>query len=181
MPRYLPLSLRALVGLVVLMGMFSYGSPADAAERVVLKYRFLRETISVRELRSLADTGEVSTKLQVYLKLAKRDPQELRRALTQEVKVNPNFLYRVLNTPVGGGMLDEVSQVIHTPSNRANRESLRSAIVSSALADEKITLIETLENYPTSEVIVEGDRLVEVAQRMTRVLGRLPSIPNIRL
>jgi len=75
-------------------------------------------------------------------------------------------------------MLDQVSQVVHTPTNRANRESLRSALVSSALPDGKITLIETLEKYPTQEVHVEGDRIAEFVDNMRRVFGRLP---NIRL
>lgn len=76
-------------------------------------------------------------------------------------------------------MLDQVSQVVHTPSDRASRESLRSAFVSSALPDGQITLIETLENYPTSEVHVEGDRLAEVAEKITQLLGRLPSFPQL--
>jgi len=72
--------------------------------------------------------------------------------------------------------LDQASQVIHTPSNRANRQSLRGALVSSALPNGKITLIETLQNYPTPEVHVEGDRLVEVVQRISQVTERLPNI-----
>ncbi len=176
MSRYLPHSLRLIVGAIAFLSLFYYSARAEAAESVVLKYRFLRETISVRELRTFADTGELSRKLRVYLKLAGRDPEQLRRALTQEAKVNSTFLYRVLNSPIGEGLLDQVSQVVHTPTNRANRESLRSALVSSALPDGQITLIETLENYPTPEVHVEGERLVEVAQTITRVMGRLPSI-----
>jgi hypothetical protein len=73
-------------------------------------------------------------------------------------------------------MLDQASQVIHTPTNRADRESLRGAIVSSALPDSQITLIEILENYPTPDVHVEGDRIVEVVQKISQVIGRLPNI-----
>jgi hypothetical protein len=181
MPRYLPVSQRSMFRAIAFLTVFCIAvfccSPrAEAAESVVLKYRFLRENVSVPELRTLADTGELSPKLQFYLKLARREPAELRRALRQEVNVNANFLYRVLNTPIGQGMLDQVSQVVHTPTNRANRESLRGALVSSALPDGKITLIETLENYPTPEVHVEGERLAEFAENMKRVMGRLPNL-----
>jgi len=176
MYRYLRLSQPFMFALVALISVFSCSTRADAADSVVLKYRFLRETVSVRELATFARSGELSAKLRFYLKLAGRDPAQLRRALTQEVPVNPNLLSRVLNNPVGGVMLDQVSQVVHTPTNRANRESLRGAIVTSALSDSKITLIETLENYPTPEVHVEGDRVVEVAQKFSTVLGRLPNL-----
>jgi hypothetical protein len=76
-------------------------------------------------------------------------------------------------------MLDQVSQVVHTPSNRANRESLRGALVSSALPDGNITLIETLQNYPTPEVHVEGERLAEVIQNISKLIGRLPPLPRL--
>lgn len=174
--HYLPGSLGCILGLVTFLGIFYGSDRADAADSVVLKYRFLRESVSVPELSTFAQTGELSPKLQIYLKLAGREPEQLRRALTQQVKVNPILLSQVLNSPLGGVMLDQVSQVVHTPSDRANRESLRGAIVSSALPDGQITLIETLENYPTPEVHVEGDRVVEFAQNIRRVFGRLPNI-----
>lgn len=176
MTRYLPQSMRLLASWFALTGVLLSNARVEAAESVVLKYSFLQERISVRELSTFAKTGELSTKLRVYLALAKREPKDLRRALTQEVPANPNLLYQVLNSFVGELLLDRVSEVVHTPSNRANRESLRSALVSSALRDNKITLIETLENYPTPEVHVEGERLAEAAQRMVRVLGPLPNL-----
>jgi hypothetical protein len=179
---YLPLSLRCILAAsIICASVFYGGTRADAADTVVLKYLFLREKVSVPELSTFAQTGELSPKLRVYLKMAGREPDQLRRALTQEVKVNPNLLSQVLNSPIGEGVLDRASEVVHTPSNRANRESLRGALVSSAVPDGKITLIKTLENYPTQEVHVEGDRLVEFAQTISRIFGRLPGLPNIKL
>jgi Alpha/beta hydrolase of unknown function (DUF1400) len=172
-----PRAINLVLGLVILTGILAPVARADAAQSVVLKYRFLRETISVSELSTFARTGELSSKLKTYLKLAARDPEQLRRALTQEVSVDPNLLSRILNNSIGELLLDQVSEVVHTPDNIANRESLRGALVSSALPDRKITLIETLENYPTPEVHVEGERIVEVAQK----LGKLfKSLPNFR-
>lgn len=176
MSSYFPRTLRFTLSWVVLLGAFSYSTPADAAESVVLKYNILRESVSVPELSNFAKTGELSNSLQTYLRLAKREPEELRRVLRQEFNVNPIFLYQLLNSRIGEVMLDQVSEVVHTPTNRANRESLRGALVSSALSDGKITLIEVLENYPTPEVHVEGDRLVEVAGKIKGVIGRLPRI-----
>lgn len=158
------------------MSVLFYSTRAEAAEWVVLKYRFLRERVSVPELTTFAQTGELSSSLRAYLKLAKKEPEELRRTLTQDVKVNPTFLYQALNTPIGEGMLDQVSQVIHTPTNRANRESLRGALVSSALPDGNITLIEAMQNYPTPEVHVEGERLVEIMQNISKWVNRIPRI-----
>ena len=41
--------------------------PVKAAEKVILKYRFLRESVSVPELTTFAETGELSSSLDSIL------------------------------------------------------------------------------------------------------------------
>lgn len=149
---------------------------AIAAEQVVLKYRVFRESISVEELSTFAETGELSTSLRINLALAQQDPKKVRRYLTEPVKVNLVLLDRVLNSPVGNVVLDQVSQVVHTPSRRADRQALRSALILSASSDSNISLIETIQNYPTSEVEVEGDRLEAAYRQLRRLGGRLQDL-----
>jgi len=157
-------------------------SSAIAAERVVLKYRILRESISVAELTQLAATGQVSPKLQAYLKLAQQSPESLRQPLVKPIGVNRRLLDRVLNSRPGEILLDQVGQVIHPPSNQANRQALRSALVLSATPDNQITLIEVLQNYPTSEVEVEGDRLEDTYRQLKTWSDRLQTwLPLQRL
>ena len=167
---------HVILGLAASTGVLLFCIKAEAAERVVLKYSILRESVSVPELTALAQTGEVSSDLQAYLNMAGKSPDELRQALRQQVKVNPILLYQVLKSPVGEALLDRVAYVIHTPDEQANRQSLRSALVSSALKDSNITLIEVLENYPTPEVEVEGDRIASVYRQLKKLEERLPKI-----
>ncbi len=135
--------------------------PLHAAERVVLKYRTYERSISVNELSDLAETGTVSPALRAHLRLAGERPQTLRQALNQEVEVNQVFLDRALNSPLGNVAVDEVSKSIHTRSRRGDRQAMRAALVLSAEGDNRIQLIEVIENYPTEAVYVEGDRLME--------------------
>lgn len=151
-----------------------------AAERVVLKYRIFRQSISVEELTTFAETGELSSSLQVNLALARQDPKAFRRYLTAPVQVNPILLDRVLNSRIGNLLLDEFSEAIHTSSGRANRQALRSALVLSASRDSNLTLIETIQNYPTQEVQVEGDRLVSVYSQLSRLERRLRDLLGSR-
>lgn len=165
---------RAVV-LIAAVSIFSlFTSEAIAAEKVVLKYRIFRESISVEELSTFAKTGEISRSLRVNLALARQDPKLIRKYLTEPVQVNPILLDRVLNSPVGNVFIDEISQVIHTPSRKADRQALRAALVLSARQDRTITLIEILENYPTQVVEVEGDRLEDVSRFLRRLGERLP-------
>lgn len=172
------LELRRVLAVGITAGMLLSSSNAIAAEQVVLKYKILREKISVRELTRLTETGIPSPALAAYLKLAGKDPQDIRQPLTQVVKVNPLLLDRVLNSWVGNAVLDQVSQAIHTPSNQANRQALRAAISLSANRDGQLTLMEVLQNYPTQEVEVEGDRLVGAYRQLNRLSDRLENLLN---
>lgn len=174
--RLIFLSLRCVLVLMLSATTLLFSTSAIAAEQVVLKYRIFRESISVEELSTFAQTGELSTSLRINLALARQDPKAIRGYLTEPVKVNPVFLERVLNSPVGNVVLDQVSQVVHTPSDRANRQALRSALVLSASRDGEITLIETIQNYPTPEVEVEGDRLESAYRLLRRLEGRLEDL-----
>lgn len=180
--RSLFLSLHsALSAIAITSVLLLSATTALAAERVVLKYRFLRQSIAVNELTTFAETGKLSSSLRVNLALARQDPQAVRRYLTAPVTVSPVLLDRVLNSPVGEIILDQVSQTIHTPSGKANRQALRSALILSARSDGEITLIETIQNYPTSEVEVEGDRLESAYNQLRRLestLEKIPGIPN---
>jgi Alpha/beta hydrolase of unknown function (DUF1400) len=138
-----------------------YSSAAAAAEKVVLKYSAIRMTLPVSELEIFAETGKMSPGLEMLLGNAKKDPEAVRRSLMRPVKVSQSLLDRTLNSKVGAIILDEVGQVIRTPSGKANREALREALVLSATNDNEITLLEAMKNYPAPEVNVEGDRLVE--------------------
>ncbi len=162
----------ALVGNIFLLTQ----SPVKAAEKVILKYRFLRESVSVTELTTFAETGKLSSSLNSYLGMANKEPDDLERALTKEVKVNGLLLSRILNTTPGELILDQMSEVIHTPSQRASRQSLRSALVQSALPDGNITLLEVLQNYPTEDVIVEGERVVEVLTKIEKLTELIPNL-----
>jgi Alpha/beta hydrolase of unknown function (DUF1400) len=170
------LALRRALVLVLSAYLLIFSTPAFAAEQVVLKYGIFRESLSVKELSTFAQTGELSPSLRVNLALARQNPKAIRQYLTQPVKINPVFLDRVLNSPVGNVILDQISQVIHTPSRRADRQAVRAALVLSASQDGQVSLIEIIENYPTEEVEVEGDRLESAYRQLRRLQTSLQDL-----
>ncbi len=171
---------RSLLLSVIIAFSLSNGS-VFAAENVLLKYRVFRESISVQELTNFAETGELSTSLRVNLALAKQDPKPIRQYLTESVAVNPILLDRILNSPVGNIVLDQISEAIHTPSRKADRQALRAALTLSASSDRNgntansnnISLIEIIQNYPTAEVEVEGEVLERAYRQLRQLEGNL--------
>jgi Alpha/beta hydrolase of unknown function (DUF1400) len=166
----------ALLLMAILSGILVSSLPAEAAEQVVLKYRVLRESLAVKDLSTFAQTGTLSMKLRVYLALAQQDPKRIRQNLTAPVKVNSLILDRVLNSPVGNIVLDQISQFVHTPDRKADRQALRSALVLSANNDGQISLIEIIQNYPASDVEVDGDKLESAYRQLQRLQGSLQNI-----
>lgn len=158
--------LKRTLSLIASIAVLLYSNSAIAAEKVTLRYNIFRTSISVDELANFAETGKVSPTLNFYLKQSRQEPATVRRILSQEVNANPVVLDRVLNNRIGEFLLDRISQSFTTPSGQASKQALRSAIVLSANEGNKVSLIEILQNYPTSEVIVEGERLAETYNQL---------------
>jgi hypothetical protein len=140
--------------------------PAVASEQVVLKYAPLSRTLPMSALRQLADTGQPTSQLRQYLKLANQSPEEVQAGLTDSIEMDHVRLDQMLNSPLGDIFLDEVSLIVHTPTNLEDRKALRSALILDASDDGQLTVIDTLENYPTTEVTVEGRRLARLFRRI---------------
>ncbi|MCU0550677.1 MAG: alpha/beta hydrolase [Leptolyngbya sp. Prado105] len=155
------------VGVVLITSM-----DAVAADRVVFKYKILRESVSVAELTTFAETGQASTDLQTYFRLSGQKPETVRQTLTKPMRVNPVLLDRVLNSPLGNTVLDPLGQAIQTPKGGAERQALRGAMAVSA-SDGQLTILEILQNYPTQEVIVDGDRIEGAYRRLNEFVDRL--------
>ena len=147
-----------------------------AAKKVVLKYAGFRGSIPVGELTNLAQTGETSQSLQFHLEAAQQDPEDGRQVLTQPIDANLITLDQALNSSVGNLLLDQIGQVVHPPTEQVSRQALRSVLVSSTGSDNQISLIEVLQNYPASNIEVEGDRSVQTYRRINILSSRLRTI-----
>ncbi|MDB9517966.1 alpha/beta hydrolase [Roseofilum reptotaenium CS-1145] len=142
--------------------------PGWGAERVVFKYSVFRRSLSVAELTTFAETGEMTPALQRNLQTLGQNPEDFRTVLTAPISVDVLFLDRALNSTIGRKILDRVAEIVHTPSQGANTQALRAALILSASEDGEITLLETLQKYPTPEIEVEGARLIEAYNELNR-------------
>lgn len=174
---YLKKSIASCLGIGIALLVAS--SPAIAAKRVVLKYKILRESVSVEELTQFAKTGEASKDLKTYLRLSRQNPETVQQTLTRPIKVSPVLLDRVLNSPIGNEVLDQLGQGIQTPKGGSERQALRAALVLSASGDGAISIIEILQNYPTEDVVLDGDRIEGAYRRLNEFVDRLRPLEGI--
>lgn len=157
----------------ITLGILFYAPNAGAAERVVFQYRGLERSIAVADLTTLAETGQAPRSLRPFLRLANQEPTKVQETLSRSIPMSPMLLDRVLNSPIGSLLLDEVTPIIHTPGNTASRQALRSALVLSAADDHSVSLIEVLQNYPTQSVEVDVVRLGEAAVKFSSWAARI--------
>lgn len=178
--KYLSTLFKGGLSLIATAGVLFYSNSAIAAQSVVFTYGPFRESLSVDELATFAQTGEASSSLRTFLDQTRQNPQAVRNTLTRELNASPVTLDRTLNSQIGKYLLDQIGYSIHTRSNQANRQALRSALVISASKDNKVSLIEVIQNYPTSEVIVEGQRLLRTYSQLriiTEDIERIFGVP----
>ncbi|MGK7891452.1 MAG: alpha/beta hydrolase [Leptolyngbyaceae cyanobacterium] len=150
---------RSACSSILMVGVALFAPKVSAAERVVLTYGPFNRSLSVAELREFADTREASDTLQFFADAANQDLDVIHEVFTQEVRLNLRFLDRVLNSLPGEYILFQTGQVLRTPSDRANIQALRSAFILSASDDNYVSMVELLENYPVSDLVVDGRRL----------------------
>ena len=137
------------------------------AESVIITFGPLRPSFKIADLEAFAETGVVPSGWRFYFNVAGIDSEEFRTALTQEAEVNVLFIDGLLNNFLGEYILFEAGQVIRTRSNDSNIQALRSALVLSAANDNQISLLEFLQNYPSSEVIVNGLNLARFGRNLS--------------
>jgi len=166
-------------GVGLTAGLLGQLGGAIAAETVRLTYGPVAMNIPIAELETFAETGEPSDQLEQLFDLANQDPARVRSTLNDPVAVNPVALDMVLNSLPGEWMLDRVSDTIHPASGQAGRQALRAALIGSASDDNEITLLEVMQTYPTPEIVVRGDRLLETYNRINDILGPLEDLADV--
>ncbi len=159
------------------------GSPASAAEKLVVTYGPLNAGVGIDDLETLVNTGEASGSLKFYLGLAGLDPAMLRQVLAMELGASSDFMDGMLNSQSGDQLLAQMSEVVHLPPDRPaiqvlksneqsyqepsdadNRAALRTALIEAA-ADRKVTVLEVLQHYPSEQVYVDAAKLIRFANQ----------------
>lgn len=158
---------------------FVVGGEAIAADKVVLTYGFLSMDVPIADLEALAESGETSEELSSLLTLAGQNPETLRTTLTEPIPLSPIVLDYALNSSAGEWMLDQISETIHPASGEAGKLALRSALIGASSDDRQVTLLEVMQLYPSPEIVVQGDRLVETYNTVYDVIEPLQDLADI--
>ena len=161
------------------VGLASLGASADAAEQVTLTYGFFSMTVPIADLEKLATTGETTGELDQLLEMSNQEPEDLQATLNQPVELKPTVLDMALNSPPGEWMLDRISETIQPSSGEGGRLALRAALIGASANDDQLTLLELMQVYPSPEIVVQGDRILEAYGYLNQVLEPFQDLAEV--
>ncbi|WP_249369253.1 alpha/beta hydrolase [Acaryochloris marina] len=180
--------LRRLRNMVIWMGLGSIctlsalvlqAETALGATKIKFTYGPFGQSLTVKELKTFAETGKATSKLKFFLNAADQDPNVVRRFLAQDVKISLRLADRLLYLLPGEYALFQAGQIFRTPGRVANIQALRSGVIQSLSDDGQISLLEFLEKYPLAEMTIDGVKLVRTAGQIDRLVSRFaPSVES---
>ena len=149
-------------------------SKAIASQEIILNYSALGQSVSVQDLETFVETGEMSSSIRFLVGATKQNPDDVRNALTKEISLSLTFLSDVLNSLPGEYALFQAGQIIHPKAkpNRALITSLRGALILSASGDNKISLLELFQNYPTQQMYIDARLLRNTSEDVIDFINR---------
>jgi hypothetical protein len=150
-------------------------APASAAETVLLRYGIFWGSLPMSDLTAFAETGAESPRLKRYLRMSNQEPAKLQEILNRPIKTEPRSLDLILSSPAGDALLDELSRYIRN-SEDDDKAALRTAIERSAADDQKLSLLELLQNYPTEEVDINVRRAVATYQKIASIQSQVGGV-----
>ncbi len=175
------LSLQKSISLTTLLlgtalGTFINNGNANASEYITLQYGIFGETVPISELNELSSTGKASGALKDILDIAHEDQTEAQKILNEEVEIAVSTLYKLLKTKPGEFVLSELAKVFPIDGYVAGVPALRAAFVNSAAPDNKVSLLEVFQNYPTQTMYVNA---VQLSKDIKTFNGLFSEIKNV--
>ena len=168
-----------LIGIALLLGASASivsSSRAFGAEKVVLTFGPIRQTINISDLEDFAKDGTTTPTLQQIIQFSKMDAQILRGLIGLEIGLKPANLARVVYSAPGEKITDEIGQVIRTQRRTESGKALRAAVILAAGDDGKVSLLEVLKKYPLPELYVDVDSIGAAVGKVQGLVGNLQTL-----
>ncbi len=166
------------VFLGAMTGVVLTGTVAVAAERVVVNVfgGGIQAPVKVADLETFAETGKKTKTIAQAVGISDVNPDTIRGLMTLELGVDVAQLADALYSRTGETVTKSIGQVITTRSGYESDKALRAAIILAAADDGRISFLEVLQKYPTSDMYIQVDKINEVVARVEDLLENLQDL-----
>jgi len=149
---------------------------AFGAEKVVLTFGPIRQSINVSDLEDFAKNGTTTPTIRQIIGASKMDAGTLRGLMGLEIGLKPANLARILYSTPGEKITDEIGQAIRTQRHTESGKALRAAVILAASDDGKLSILEILKQYPLSEVYVDVAQIGAAVVKVQGLAGNMQTL-----
>lgn len=169
---FLKASLNASV--IGAIASLAWSSGAQAADSVLIQYQERQRTVTTEGLEVFAETGEaVSEDIQEFFAENPELATIANDVLTTEIFISPTFIDRFQDSSLGEFVLIQLNKVLGTPSGREDLEPLRVAVVASFEDDNRFSVLEIVQNYPSDTIRLDFSRLQPIVNDVQTFVERV--------
>lgn len=166
--------------LVSVMGMAAVGlsgGPAIARpeKNVLLQYDSSFAEVPLADLEQLAETGTASDELSAYLQTTPLTEEDLAAVLSFEIYTGT---IPFSSTNVNFAAI-QLSKAIGDPLRRERYRAMRRALRESFEGDRAITVIEIVENYPSSRTRISLDQIDQLFGDVALFVNRVEPVLSV--
>jgi len=157
-------------------------SKVKAAEEIKIIYSLFSRTIKVSALKTYAEEGNSTKKLQKILRATGSPDKEIRSVLNKKFEIPITIASKLVYSEIGNIFLTRLSSIIHPPKaddERTGMLALRASVVQGIkIGNGKINLISFFEGYPTKTVILDVNALSKVMNKVESISELLDFFTN---
>ncbi|MCS7030073.1 MAG: alpha/beta hydrolase [Gloeomargarita sp. SKYG116] len=158
------------VGLVVSV----WAGPVWAADRILVRFGPISTPVEVKDLQTLAATGQASERLATLLGLMGLKPADAQRFLSQSVPMSPDNLNRIVNSFVGNLVLAQVATFVQ-PANGGDGVTALKTGLSQAIQNNSLSLINLIQSYP-GDINLDAQRGMAIYRQIQADAQNLPQV-----
>ena len=155
---------------------------SHAAEEIKIIYSIFSRTIKVNSLKTFANEGKSTKKLNKIFKATGSPDKEIRDVLNKDFEVPITVASKLVYSEIGNVFLTRLSSIIHPPRTNDERTgmlALRASVIQGInLGNGKINLIKFFEVYPTKTVILDVSALSKVMNKVESISELLTFFTN---
>tara|TARA_B100000085_G_scaffold103036_1_gene93718 strand:+ start:382 stop:969 length:588 start_codon:yes stop_codon:yes gene_type:complete len=157
-------------------------SRANSAEEIKIIYNIFSRTIAINSLKTFAEEGNSTKKLERILKATGSTDKEVRSVLNKDFEIPITIASKLVYSEIGNVFLTRLSSIIH-PSKandqRTGMLALRASVIQGIkLGNGKINLIRFFESYPTKTVVLDVNALSKVMNKVESISELLEFFTN---
>jgi len=130
--------------------------------KITLLFGPINRSTSIDLLNGFASTGVAEGDIANFISLAKLNKETVQGYLNVSKEFDMVEMDHVLNSSLGEAILKKVGSVLHPAKSKGYEvQALRSAIILSLVDDNKMSLIEVLNNLPV-DMVVDVENLTKL-------------------